>query len=580
ILWVATSDGLNKFDKNKEVFTRYYHEPSNSVSLSHSLIRTLHVVKNKDKINDTNQYAKNTLWVGTEKGLGIFDIQTESFTAINPESSSIDISVTRIRQDKNHHLLIGTLSGLYQYDLKNKKFIVLSNEKTLANKKNYRLFNSDNIRAMLIDSSGLLWLANFDSGLVKIDSKPAVFENRSDYVTKNGSVLNLPPVLATYVDREKVLWLVTKEAIFYKNNKTGFIIRFMFPAKFTDIDLGAIDENKSGELWFGGQSGLYKIDKKRKRITVQNKLLEKIKIKNINTIMFDNNDRLWIGTVHSGLIRIDESHKNLITIYNADGNASGSLNSNNIKSIYQDNFNRIWVGTNGGGLARLDPGNKEFVKYVHQSNFKNSISDNVITTIYQTKDGDIWIGTKRSLDRYNPDNDIFEHFDVAYGLANVNIKAMVEDDFGALWLSTNAGISQLGNTRKRFINYDYNHELQEVNFVYRSVSKGKNGSVFFGGHSGITKVTPAQAELNKHIPAVVITDVWIDNELSNQHLSDDKKLINLNFDIKNIKFRFAALDFKEPGNNMYSFRLVGFDDEWSQASNLRTASYTNLVPDT
>ena len=78
----------------------------------------------------------------------------------------------------------------------------------------------------------------------------------------------------------------------------------------------------------------------------------------------------------------------------------------------------------------------------------------------------------------------------------------------------------------------------------------------------------------------MITDVWIDNELSNQHLSDDKKLINLNFDIKNIKFRFAALDFKEPGNNMYSFRLVGFDDEWSQASNLRTASYTNLVPDT
>ena len=59
---------------------------------------------------------------------------------------------------------------------------------------------------------------------------------------------------------------------------------------------------------------------------------------------------------------------------------------------------------------------------------------------------------------------------------------MFEDDFGVLWLSTNAGISQLDPSRKNFINYDFNHDLQEDNFFERSVYKGLDGSFYFGGN--------------------------------------------------------------------------------------------------
>ncbi|NQY65978.1 MAG: hypothetical protein HRT38_20320, partial [Alteromonadaceae bacterium] len=155
---------------------------------------------------------------------------------------------------------------------------------------------------------------------------------------------------------------------------------------------------------------------------------------------------------------------------------------------------------------------------------------------------------------------------------------MIEDDVGNLWLSTNAGISQLDPTRKKLINYDFSNDLQEENFLERSAYKGKDGSLFFGGNNGITQITPAQVKKNNHIPSVVITDVWVDNELLSQYTIDQKQSLNLTFDTKNIKFRFAAIDFQEPSNNMHSYRLVGFDEEWSQASNSRTASYTNLVP--
>ena len=578
ILWIATSDGLNKFDKNTETFTRYYHDPSNSNSnsLTHSLVRALHVVHSQDKNND----IKSTLWVGMEKGLGIFDTQTEKFIDISPENTAIYAPINRIRQDKNNHLWIGTRNGLYQYDLNKRKFKMLANKNKSSDENNYRFFKSDNIKDIIFDSSGLLWLANYNGGLIKIDLKPVIFEKIDKYVAENGSRQTLNGVLAVYVDSENVLWLGTKEGLFYRDNETNFITRFKSSNKLSHLSFETINENKSGELWLGGPGGLHKIDQQRKTMTDQNKLLKKIMTKRVRTILFDNNENLWIGTKYSGIVMINGVDEKSTTIFTADDTVSGSLNSNEISSIYQDSFNRIWIGMDVGGLARLDRENNKFVKYVHQPKFKNSISDDAITTIYQTQDGDIWVGTKQTLNRYNPDNDSFEHFGVTDGLINSHIKSMFEDDFGVLWLSTNAGISQLDVSRKRFINYTLHHDLQEDRIFEGSVYKGQDGSLFFGGIGGLTKITPSQVMPNTHIPSVVITDVWVDNELSSQYMFDQEHPINLSFDIKNIKFRFAAIDLQQPDNNLHSYKLVGFDDHWSQASNFQTASYTNLDPGT
>ncbi|NQY65697.1 MAG: hypothetical protein HRT38_18765, partial [Alteromonadaceae bacterium] len=280
ILWVATSDGLNKFDKNKEVFTRYYHDPSNPTSLNHALIRTLHVVKNSDKTD--------TLWVGTEKGLGIFDPISEKFQAINPKNAPINHTTTKIIQDSHNHLWIGTKMGLYKYDLNNKKFVTLSNEN------DYRLFDNDDIRDMYIDFSGLLWLATRRTGLIKVDLKPNQFENLYQYQnqSKDKKIQNLSNIQAVYIDSSNVLWLGSKDGVFYRNNNTGIISRFMPSNKLTHEYFKTITENKSGELWLGGLNGLYKIDKQRKTITTQNKFLEKIKLKSIKTLMFDKDDNL------------------------------------------------------------------------------------------------------------------------------------------------------------------------------------------------------------------------------------------------------------------------------------------------
>ena len=46
-----------------------------------------------------------------------------------------------------------------------------------------------------------------------------------------------------------------------------------------------------------------------------------------------------------------------------------------------------------------------------------------------------------------------------------------------------------------------------------------------------------------------------------------------------ISFEFAALDYSNPKDNHYSYKLAGFENEWHFVdANYRIANYTNLSP--
>ena len=58
IFWIATSGGLNRFDKETETFTYFTHDPDNTQSLGHNAVNEI--------VQDGND--ANILWLGTAKG--------------------------------------------------------------------------------------------------------------------------------------------------------------------------------------------------------------------------------------------------------------------------------------------------------------------------------------------------------------------------------------------------------------------------------------------------------------------------------------------------------------------------------
>ncbi len=115
ILWIGTPHGLNKFDRDKQLFTRFAHDPSNPHTLGHDFVMSIY------------EDRAHTLWIGTMGGgLNRFDRQAERFTRFltdpkNPNSLS-DNHIWALYADHTGRLWIGTNSGLNCFDPKTKTF--------------------------------------------------------------------------------------------------------------------------------------------------------------------------------------------------------------------------------------------------------------------------------------------------------------------------------------------------------------------------------------------------------------------------------------------------------------------------
>ena len=80
-------------------------------------------------------------------------------------------------------------------------------------------------------------------------------------------------------------------------------------------------------------------------------------------------------------------------------------------------------------------------------------------------------------------------------------------------------------------------------------------------------------------PAVVLTSVELKGQPA--HLAVPYPfLTSLNVGYRDdvASFEFAALDFSAPDKNLYTYRLRGFDDNWSKPGSTRRATFTNLDP--
>ncbi|MGB4771570.1 MAG: two-component regulator propeller domain-containing protein [Chitinophagaceae bacterium] len=301
----------------------------------------------------------------------------------------------------------------------------------------------------------------------------------------------------------------------------------------------AIDE--SGQYWTSEGKEIIQIDpvnRQQKRYYISS-LVESFR-DIVHCITFDKKEFVWIGT-ETGLIRLNPKDSSY-TVYKNDPNDSNSLSSSCIYSLtldQKDPYNILWVGTNGGGLNKLD-----------LTSFK--------AIDYSTRDG-------------LPNN-------VIYGI--------LQENTGALWLSTNNGLSRFDPDRQTINNYTINDGLQSNEFNRYSYAKSKDGYFFFGGINGLNYFRPEDIRTKNIPPLLAITDLYVGNKplreldstLNIPGVLYSGKEITLPYRRNLFTIHFAALDFTATHENRYKYRLVGFSNEWVNLGTANSATFTNLDP--
>jgi len=304
---------------------------------------------------------------------------------------------------------------------------------------------------------------------------------------------------------------------------------------------------------------------------------------------------LLIGTLDSGLNIFDPESKQFkkFTI-----KGEKPFTDREIMVVFVDNRERTWIGTAKNGLYLYDQAENNFFTFKNNPSDSTSISNDEIRTIFQDSRGDIWIGTEGDgLNKYlaNPNEDgisQFQRFQKKNGLVANSVMGITEDKEGQLWLTTFEGISRLNPTSGEIQNFNFRTGQNSNQFNQSAILGDKDGKIYFGGITGLNAVHPENVLPTENETRVIFTDLKVFNKsIPSGKLEHGKTFLEkpiesaeriiLDYSDNSFSIDFAALDFTNPSENIFDYKMEGFDKRWQSGNRgEHSASYTNLDPGT
>ncbi|MBN2013481.1 PAS domain S-box protein [candidate division KSB1 bacterium] len=539
---------------------------------------------NSNYIYTLYEDIEGIIWIGTYAGLNKID-----------PGKTIPVSITNvvgqvfsIAENDPDELLISIWgAGLLQYNRYDGSLKFSMNVPYNSNS-----LTSNFIYSILRDNSGIFWFGTMNGGINKFDSKKNRFAHYS-HLPENPNSLSHNNVTAFVEDNEGYIWIGTYEGLnrfdqsthnfkhYKRSNQAG--------KQMSSDYISALLTDASGNLWIGTRSGgLLMLDKKRKRFKsyrTDSDDPQSISNNSITSLVADRSGQIWIGTLN-GLNCFDPTTE-IFTHYKPNPqNRQRTLSDREINCLSLDKDGILWIGTRYGGLNAFDPLSNYFISYQNSSDNPFSISSDCILCVVEDRSGNIWIGTDYGLnlfenrERINFQNPNFKHYTELNGLPNHIINGIIEDEMGRLWISSNAGITKFDVARNICSTYELNDGLQSFEFNPGAYYKSNTtGDFYFGGINGFNQFHPDQVRANHHVPPVVLTAFKIFDQPAKLDTSISfVKKIQLNYNQNFFSFEFSALDFSNPGNNQYAYKLEGFDHDWINCGSRRYVSYTNLPP--
>lgn len=574
-IWlVRENGGIVRFNIKSEEFTGYNsrteprYEPDNS--------------------NITGIYEDETgnIWIGTDRGLYIFDRSKHKFREFRGPNGKPIVTVRTFHKDKQGHLWLGSRMGLYIYDTETKEITIHK-----PGTEGFYSLSHKSVQCIFKDKKGDIWIGTRE-GVNFYNKNAAAFRNFS-YYPNDPHFLNSSVVFSIYEDEKNDLWIGTESGGINLYDRDKGVFRYYMhdpndPTSISTNNIKIIKKGSKGHFWIGTYdgglnrfnpaTGIFKHYKHRRTDP------HSISNNDVYSIEEAQNGDLWLAT-HKG-VNVMRNKRDHFVHYYHEKEDSTSLSHNDCNVVYKDRNGIMWVGT-FQGLNRFDKEQKEFVRYYHAPQDSTSLSSNCVECLYDDSKGRFWVGTLGGgLNLMNRKTGEFKSYLEEDGLANNSIYGILEDSRNNLWLSTNKGISKFNPEKEKFNNYNSDDGLLSSQFNYNAYHKNDDGKLFFGGIAGVNSFYPEDIRDNEYIPPVVFTDFKIFNQ-SMQVGSENsllKKPINITDSLQLshkqsvITFEFAALNYVNSSNNRYAYKLEGFNTDWHYIGTKRSITFTNLDP--
>jgi len=554
-LWVGTGKGLSYRDDNNH-------------------FKTIQgVLKNKAEISDVAIikiiFVKDKVWVGTQfHGYFILHKINDDY-----ELFEVDTSKGNERKSTIVDIIYEPIEDEVWLSTKGDGLWIIDQETGVIKTKLYHdpkknsSISHNQLSSMLVDSSGLVWIGSWGKGLDLYNPKNNVFKTltkiNNTYLdinsvgvlsilqTQNGDIW-----LGTFGDGIRVISKDSKKVTKYKlddHQRHGLF----------DGTIMSLAQTQNGDIWVGSQkNGLFKFDAQNNTFTK----FTDLKGQGINGLVYkllvlQSGDLL---TVERGGIRklnlktnqfddfiyLDENNKHLKQLVYA-------LIETNDNVIIMGSYNYLYL---------LKENETKVTKY----NKQHGLTSADILGITQTANGRVLIGNFNGLDEITdwnsePKFNAIMHVGVPQG-------NLVEDEQGRIW--NDVSVIDILSKRVDIINRSDGIDIGSA--WVGAYGKLDDGSILIGGSDGLLVITPNDFKPWSYNPKIAITSLKIDGNVA--YLNNKDELL-LGSHTSRFTADFSAFDYSAPDDILYSYKLEGYDKNWTQVtSEERYATYTNLDP--
>ncbi|MES2558600.1 MAG: two-component regulator propeller domain-containing protein [Bacteroidota bacterium] len=200
-----------------------------------------------------------------------------------------------------------------------------------------------------------------------------------------------------------------------------------------------------------------------------------------------------------------------------------------------------------------------------------------VKSICKTQKGRIFVGTIEGLFEVNEKAETLDKYDVSNGLPDDFIYGVLEDSKGHIWMSHNKGLSRLDLNTGQLIHYSKKDGLQSNEFNTGAFCKDEKGLLYFGGVNGVNIIDPNNLIRNTRQPQLSINEILLgDLPYHSDTAYNEKTTLKLTYLENTLSFDFSALEFSQPEENTYMYKLEGYDNNWIQSGTRHFARYANL----
>jgi len=514
VLWVGTAGGVNRFVRSSGLF--HHYQPWDQEAGSQAQISVHAIMEDLD----------GRLWVGAAPGgLNQLDRSTGTYQhhrhdPRDPSTLSSNL-ITSIAMTPDGTLWVGTENaGLNRLDPATGQVHRFSHDPQYTN-----AISGSNVSDLTVDHSGMLWIATEDAGLSRLD--PASGEvQRFLHDPDEAYSLSSNALRVVYEDSQQRLWIGHHPNggldLFDRNSGRFFNYthRLGVVGTFSDNHVLSALEDDSGILWFGTSvGGLNKYDPARLHFVHYHDEWWTTNSLNNNTVRSFHSEGplLYIGT--AGGLNVLDLRSGDFTHHVHDPERPDSIPNNIVRDIARDTDGKLWLATHGG-LSHFDPDTQRFSNYYHDPQDPASLSTNTIWRVHVDRQGMVWAGSRGELNRLDPETGQIQRFrsdpDDPGTLPLDWLLAIHEDSRGNLWF----GSIRYDPTSQTFMNYapEPGQTAPISNPVVMSIVEDDNGVLWFGTRGGLNRLDDpenghfTQFTTEDGLPNDVIYGILIDDD--------------------------------------------------------------------